>query len=488
MHSFTSLQTRLVLSHLLVALISLVSISLFAGTAILNAARNEVEQNLGTIALTTSNSLEDPLRELIFGPGKILKIQQTLLQLDTTHPELYYTIYDQSGSPIINKDGVVGALPFDIIPEEVQQALQSDDGRGASTREDDQGENTIYVARRIENEGGIYGVISIGVPLEPALASTQPLLRILYSVAAAVAVAVTISAWFLARSLTRPIQHLTTAATQLAAGNLDTRVSPVGPQELLHLAEVFNHMAARLQGYVEELRAFAANASHELRTPLTIVKLRVEALRSGAIEDPPLAERFLGEIEGEVDRLARMVTDLLDLSRMEAGLAPRVHDELCVGDIVDDVCESFQIRAERAAVTIIVDKEPNIPTIYGNDDQIHRLIFNFLDNALRYTPNGGTVEMKLSAISGGEFVRLEVMDTGPGIAPEHLPHIFERFYRAEATRPKYGGRDKTSSGTGLGMAIAKSIVEYHRGRIGVSSERGKGSTFWAELPTNNPAE
>jgi signal transduction histidine kinase len=489
MRSPTSLQTRLILSHLLVALISLISMSLFAGSAILNAARNEAEQNLDTIALTTNNSLQDPMRELLFGPGNLSKVQQVLLQLNFTNPGLLYAVYDSEGSLLVsseNFDSISGS-PANM-PEEVQQALQSEEGRGASTREDEQGILKLYVARQIHNEEGLFGVFRAGIPLGPALSSTRPLLQILYVVMAVVAVTVSLSAWILARNLTRPILNLTNAASQIAGGDLETRVKPEGPKELLHLAEVFNTMTIRLQGYVDELRAFAANASHELRTPLTIVKLRVDALRSGAFEDPPTAQRFLNEIEGEVDRLARMVTDLLDLSRMEAGLASKRRDVLDLRAIADDVCDSFKIRADRAQVNIVVNSVQNLPTLIGNEDQLHRLVYNFIDNALRYSSRGTTIKVTLSTRSNGEFIRLEVTDSGPGIAPDHLPHIFERFYRAEATRPKYGGPDKTSSGTGLGLAIAKSIVDYHGGRIGVSSDFGHGSTFWAELPTTNTSQ
>jgi two-component system phosphate regulon sensor histidine kinase PhoR len=227
----------------------------------------------------------------------------------------------------------------------------------------------------------------------------------LFLVSIFVALAVSVFGWLLARNLTRPIQQLTTAA----------------------------------------------NASHELRTPLTIIKLRVEALRSGAVNDPPVADRFLEEVESEIDRLSRMVSDLLDLSRMEAGLASRSRTWLDMGSIADDVCETFQIRAERAGINVELNKDPALPSMMGNEDQLHRVLYNLFDNALRYTPKGGTVVVTLITKNSGKTIRLEVRDSGRGIPPEHLPRIFERFYRAEATRPHYGGEDKTSSGSGLGI-------------------------------------
>jgi len=485
MRSSASLQTRLVLSHLLVSLISIISISVFAGSAILNAARNEVDHNLDTIALTASGSFEEPLLEFNYGGGTLLKVQQTLYQMIAAHPELHYTVYSIDGSPILDSTTNNPRVTDGENLEEIFQAIYSESGKGSTTHPNTQGDNSYYVARRIENNGEPLGVIRVGVPLQPALASTRPLLLILFLVSILVALAVSVFGWLLARNLTRPIQYLTNAANQLARGDLDARVSPVGPHELHNLGEVFNHMANRLQGYVGELRAFAANASHELRTPLTIIKLRVEALRSGAVNDPPVADRFLEEVESEIDRLSRMVSDLLDLSRMEAGLASRSRTWLDMGSIADDVCETFQIRAERAGINVELNKDPDLPSMMGNEDQLHRVLYNLFDNALRYTPKGGTVVVTLKARDSGKTIRLEVRDSGRGIPPEHLPRIFERFYRAEATRPHYGGEDKTSSGSGLGLAIAKSIVEYHGGKIGASSKLGEGSIFWAELPVSD---
>lgn len=484
MRSSASLQTRLVLSHLLVSLISIILMSSFAGSAILNAARNELELNLDTIAITASTSLEDPMREIIFGQGTLLKAQQIILQLRAAHPELHFTIYSFDGTPLLDSTTENLQAPQEENINEIWEALRSEEGQGTITRQNLQGENAFYVARRIAFEDDTLGVIRVGVATQPVLGSTRPLILVLFLVALIVTLAVSVFGFLLARNLTRPIQRLTDAATDLARGDLDARVRPIGPQELRQLGEVFNHMANRLQGYVGELRAFAANASHELRTPLTIIKLRVEALRSGAINDPPVAERFLEEVESEIDRLSRLVSDLLDLSRMEAGLASRKRTQLDIGSIATEVCDSFTIRSKRAGVEVVLNIEPDLPSLMGNEDQLHRVVYNLLDNAIRYTPKGGRVNVSLKTVDGGNAARLTVKDSGIGIPPDHLRHIFERFYRAEATRPRYGGEDKTSSGSGLGLAIAKSIVEYHGGIIGVSSKLGEGSTFWAELPTS----
>jgi signal transduction histidine kinase len=282
----------------------------------------------------------------------------------------------------------------------------------------------------------------------------------------------------LANNLSRPIKQLTRAAETLAGGNLDARVTPSGPPELHRLAEAFNSMAFRLQDHVDELRAFVANASHELRTPLTVVKLRAEALRNGAMEETAVAEQFLSEIEIEVDRLSYMVNDMLDLSRMEAGLASKQRSPLNLGTLTSEVSEVFNIRAARAGIQLVQEIESDLPPVLGNEDQLRRLLYNLIENAIKYTPRDGRVDLQVKSSRDRKSVTLQVRDSGPGIAPEHLQHIFERFYRAEATRPRY----TSSSGSGLGLAIAKTIVDNHGGKIGVSSQLGEGTTFWVRLP------
>jgi signal transduction histidine kinase len=237
-------------------------------------------------------------------------------------------------------------------------------------------------------------------------------------------------------------------------------------------------MASRLQINVNELRAFVANASHELRTPLTVVKLRTEALREGALEDTDVAVKFLNEIESEVDRLVRMVNDLLDISRMDAGLVGSQRAPVKLKNVVREVFETFSIRANRAEVNLSLDVEPGLPEVQANDDQLRRVFYNLVENAIKYTTTGGQVEILLRSGPNPNTVRLLVRDTGPGIPPEHLSHVFERFYRADTSQSRPGA----IRGSGLGLAIAKTIVENHGGEIGVSSQVGNGTTFWVDLP------
>jgi two-component system phosphate regulon sensor histidine kinase PhoR len=237
-------------------------------------------------------------------------------------------------------------------------------------------------------------------------------------------------------------------------------------------------MANRLQSNLTELRAFVANASHELRTPLTVVKLRAEALREGALDDPEVAVRFLEDIDSEVDRLVRMVNDLLDLSRLEAGMDTKKRAQINLSAVAREVYETFSIRASRAGVDLGLDIEPGLAPCTCSEDQMRRVFYNLVENAIKYTPEAGQVDILLRHGPKEKTVRFLVRDSGPGIPPEHISHVFERFYRADTSQSRPG----SVRGSGLGLAIVKSIIESHGGEVGVSSQVGSGATFWVDLP------
>ena len=476
-----SLQTRLVLSHLLVALVSITVLSAIAGRSIFNSAREEVAHNLEDLAFALSNALELPVEEVRAGRAESSLVSSSISNLLASRPNLDYAIYWPDGSLLLDRNNTAEKQISPETDPEVWGAMNSEIGEGEFSRVNSQGEEIYYVATGIQKEGEVIAILRLSTSLLPAMGEARRSLGLLMLTALLVAIAVSLFGWILANNLSRPIKQLTRAAETLAGGRLDARVTPSGPPEIHRLAEAFNSMAFRLQDHVDELRAFVANASHELRTPLTVVKLRAEALRNGAMEEPAVAEQFLSEIELEVDRLSYMVNDMLDLSRMEAGLASKQRSPLNLGTLTSEVSEVFNIRAARAGVKLVQEIEPELPAVLGNEDQLRRLFYNLIENAIKYTPRDGHVDLVVKSSRDRKSVTLQVRDSGPGIAPEHLQHIFERFYRAEATRPRY----TSSSGSGLGLAIAKTIVDNHGGKIGVSSQLGEGTTFWVRLPATS---
>lgn len=219
---------------------------------------------------------------------------------------------------------------------------------------------------------------------------------------------------------------------------------------------------------VEQVRRdFVANVSHELRTPLASVKSVLETLQGGAIEDRRAAEDFISRANAEVDRLAQMVEELLELSRIESGEVPLAQQPVDMGKILAEAVERVRPQADRQGLNLTCEVGSGLPPIIGDAARLERAVLNLLHNAIKFTSSGGSVEA--SAAFDGAAVTVKVHDTGAGIAPDDLPRVFERFFKAD--------RSRGERGTGLGLAVVKHTVEAHGGTVSVESEPGQGSTF-----------
>ena len=219
-------------------------------------------------------------------------------------------------------------------------------------------------------------------------------------------------------------------------------------------------------------RDFISNLSHELRTPLASLKALTETLQDGALEDPPAARRFIDQIQTEVDALSQMVTELLELSRIESGRLSLDLRPVAARDLLDSASRRMRLQAERAGLQLRVETAEGLPRVQMDVQRLEQVLVNLIHNAVKFTRPGG--EILLMAEAGPGEVRFAVRDTGIGIPAEDVPRIFERFYRVD--------RSRTGSGTGLGLSIARHIVEVHKGRIWVESIEGQGSTFYFSLP------
>jgi two-component system, OmpR family, phosphate regulon sensor histidine kinase PhoR len=219
---------------------------------------------------------------------------------------------------------------------------------------------------------------------------------------------------------------------------------------------------------------FVANVSHELRTPLTSLRALAETLQEGAIHDSDASPRFLGRMISEIDRLTLLVNDLLDLSAIESGSAKLEMAPVPLTEVIEEVVAKFRPVAERRGIALRVERENGLPPAWGDRDRLTQAVTNLVDNAVKYTPEGGAVTV--SGRDQGPLVAVSVTDTGIGIAPEHLPRIFERFYRVDRSRSRALG------GTGLGLSIVKHIATSHGGRVEVQSSEGRGSRFTLLVP------
>lgn len=233
------------------------------------------------------------------------------------------------------------------------------------------------------------------------------------------------------------------------------------------------------QSKLEQMRTeFVANVSHELRTPLTSIKGFLETLMDGALDDPYAARHFLEIMSQETERLTRLIEDLMDLSKIEERRVVHRWQPVHLSDTIGRVLAMFQPQANEKGISISVDMPDGLPSVQGDPDMLAQVLINLVDNALKYTPNGGHVNVL--AAQDEDRVRVDVKDTGIGIPPESLPRVFERFYRVDKARSRELG------GIGVGLAIVKHIIKAHGGEVCVQSEPGKGSTFRFTLPLEQP--
>jgi signal transduction histidine kinase len=299
---------------------------------------------------------------------------------------------------------------------------------------------------------------------------------LLWAGLAAVAVAASL-ALLLARGITRPLRRMVTATRRVAAGDYRARVTVASRDELTELAQALNEMAAGLERVEGLRRELVANVAHELRTPLTGLEGYLEGLADGVFAPTP---ETLARMRAETARLRRLVEDLTELSQLESGRWRLERRPVQVVDVIAAVDATLRPQFECKGVGLNVWVAEGLPPVPGDADRLGQVLTNLLANALRFTPPGGRVTVE--AWGDHDAVRLAVSDTGSGIAPADLPHVFERFYRADRSRTQMTG------GSGIGLAIVKHVMEAHGGTIAVQSTLGRGSRFEVGLPLGAPAE
>jgi two-component system OmpR family sensor kinase len=326
------------------------------------------------------------------------------------------------------------------------------------------------------------GVLVVAVSLDDVNATLRRLLRVELLIAAGLLAALAVAAFGLLRRGLRPLERISEVAGTIAQGDLDMRVSPAdGRSEIGRLGLALNGMLERLEDAFArrdrseaQLRRFVSSASHELRTPLTSIRGYAALLRRGARHNPEDLEKSISRIESEATRMAGLIDDLLQLARLdEQQPVARTHTDLAV--IAHEAADDARARDPRRSIT--VDAGGPV-VVVGDEPRLRQIVANLLENARVHTPVEVPVRIEVGIRDG--MAVLAVIDTGPGIDPEQVPHVFERFYRG--TPPGSGDTAPRTAGSGLGLAIVKTIAEAHGGGATVTSRPGEGARFEVRLP------
>ncbi|HML35163.1 sensor histidine kinase [Sporomusa sphaeroides] len=340
-------------------------------------------------------------------------------------------------------------------------------------------EDMLIVAVPLQrSDGTMSGTVMINAPIVEINGFLQHVYYYLGLAGLAAILLAIVLAAFMARHIVRPLTAMQETAAALAHGDYDRRVTITSRDEVGDLGQSLNSLAKDLGEYVRQMemtdrmrRDFVANVSHELRTPLTIMYGYNQALQDGTITEAKKVKKYHRVMGGEILRLEKLIAELLDLSQLQATGITLETEDVPLAEVIDNVITLMKQKSEQKGVTLAAQIDP-IPSIRGDGDRLTQLVLILVDNALKFTPAGGQISVSLAESS--DSVVLTIADTGVGIASGDLPHIWERFYKADKSR--------ASGGTGLGLAIAWQIIELHGAAVDVTSTCGQGTTFIIRFP------
>lgn len=320
--------------------------------------------------------------------------------------------------------------------------------------------------------GDLAGVLMIDMPLAPVEDTASILKRQLYYITLILLTAALFISFFISRGFTRPILDIKGVSEKMAEGDFSARLTLKKGDEIGQLAETVNYLGEQL-AKIEQLRKdLIANVSHELRTPLSLIRGYAETIRDVTGNVPEKRDKQIGIIIEESERLRRIVDDILNLSQLQAGYCKLNINYFPVNKILNHVINKYELLCHRTSIQILRQGFAEV-VVEADEGRIEQVLYNLMNNAFNHTNSGGTITLRVR--ENMNTVRIEVTDTGSGIPEADIPHIWDRYYKAENTR----GRGTV--GTGLGLAIVKEVLEAHKTQYGVISQKGVGTTFWFEL-------
>jgi heavy metal sensor kinase len=479
-----SLRTHLFFSFLAILLFGMGVAALLAWHSVEKLYMDSQRENLLAQASLTASALQ--------GQSLPAELAQPYLQTANVQPGIHTRLLSEQGAVLIGlpiSSGEIAAPSAEnntlisstelLERPEITQALQGQPATAIRSVASAGRRRVLYAAAPVfGDDGAVSGLVYLAMPLPQTGLPLKWLMELGGATLVAVILA-SIAGTLIARRVARPMQALAKVAAAVSDGDLTQHVPLENSiSELNGLGKAFNRMIESLRQSVQAKNAFVADVNHELRTPLTVIKGTLETLEDGAIDDAEGRGPLLASMQRETDRLIRLVNDLLVLTRADAGTLNLRLQPLDLGEMARTRCEHLAPLATRRQVklSVVVGKTSLPPCVLGDADRLAQVLDNLLDNAIRYSPEGSTIKVEVR--QNGTECECAVQDHGPGIPQKHLPMIFERFYRADASRNRQTG------GAGLGLAIARALVTAQGGYISIESIEGEGTTLRFSLPAS----
>jgi len=466
---------KLVVSFVLLILVSVVIMNFFVSLKLTGYFEEAVTVRLKAKAALIGRLLEHELSTT--GASIEATVDDIARELQSR-----ITVIDISGRVLADSWHEVDKMESHLQRPEIARAII--EGFGQSTRRSDTlGYDMKYVALRSGNDKSAFnGVVRLALPLSEVDAGLKGIYMTVLSGGMVAVLFVIIIGFYVSKGIIGPLSEMTEVARSIAAGDFSKRLRLKGSDELVILAASLNRMSDELAQKMESLREadrmkteLVANVSHELKTPLTSILGYIETLEDGALEDKENARRFLGIIRRQAQGLSNTINDLLELSELESVEGDELRMmEFDIRELIDEIVAGFGNAAQARGQKLLVGQKGADMRVTGDRLKIEHALTNIIDNAVKYTPEGG--EIKAHIRERKASLEISVSDTGIGIPVKHLGRVFERFYRVDKARSRSVG------GTGLGLAIVKHTVALHGGSVKIDSEPGKGTVVTISLP------
>ncbi len=468
---FDSVRFRLTLWYVSVLALVLVAFSFGIYTLLSRSLDQRVDESLRSVIQVAITSLTHDAEEGQTTEGAAISTVTELF-----NPNQAMAIFDGSGRLLAEnnfRDDFNAQLP------DASSISGNDLYLYTASEDKDEDDNHRVAVRRVEIPPlNTPYIILVSQPLEAVEEELESLRGILYYSIPIALVFAGVGGWFLARKSLAPVVSMSERARRIGAENLDQRLPVANPRdELGRLATSFNELLTRLSAAFAQQRQFMADASHELRTPLSVMHTTADVTLEKDRREEGEYRDALRMIDDQTRRLTRIVEDMFILARADAGRYPLRRTNFYLDELLDEAARAGSILAAAKELDIKVARSSEA-AFHGDEDLLRQMILNLLDNAVKHTPRGGAISLSLT--KDRDFYRIEISDTGSGIPPEAQPFIFERFYRADKSRPR--AETAKGGGTGLGLAIARWIAEAHDGRLELLHSGPYGSTFIATLP------